>query len=169
MDLGRCVRWVTDVRTSLFRELFLINTRYDLSILNIKEYKVHTDCLILSYLKLLTHYWKTRKYNLKIFVSYNEQNLMNILIFRTPCNSVYICIFRPHMYSVFTHAPFARNSIYSVVTQRDHEYDLNNCQGILSSVLYILRSFVSLEKLSSCLKITESRIESYIVKFRSLY
>lgn len=46
----------------------------------------------------------------------------------------------PH---VFTHAPFARNSIYSVVTQRDHEYDLNNCQGILSSVLYTFRSFVS--------------------------
>lgn len=93
---------------------------------------------------------------------------MNILIFRTPCNSVYICTFRPHMYSVFTHAPFARNSIYSVVTQRDHEYDLNNCQGILSSVLYTFRSFVSLEKLSS-LKIMESRIESYIVKFNSLY
>lgn len=47
---------------------------------------------------------------------------MNILIFRTPYNSIYIRIFRPHMY--YTHAPFARNSIYSVVTQRDHEYDL---------------------------------------------
>lgn len=34
---------------------------------------------------------------------------------------------------------------------------------------YFMHLFVSLEKLSSCLKITESRIESYIVKFSSLY
>ena len=41
-----------------------------------------------------------------------------------------------------THAPFARNSIYSVVTRQDHEYDLNNCQGNLSAPLYICSCFL---------------------------
>lgn len=95
-----------------------------------------------------------------------KQNSMNILIFRTPCNSVYICIFRPHMYSRMllslgiAFIQLSRNEITNMTLTIAKEF---------YRAYFILFVRSSLEKLSSCLKIMESRIESYIVKFNSLY
>lgn len=91
---------------------------------------------------------------------------MNILIFRTPYNSIYIRIFRPHMYSRMllslgiAFIQLSRNEITNMTLQ---QLPRNSIERILyTSFVRLSRKIIELFKIYANRKL-------YLVKFNSLY
>lgn len=93
---------------------------------------------------------------------------MNILIFRTPYNSIYIRIFRPHMYSRMllslgiAFIQLSRNEITNMTLQ---QLPRNSIERILyTSFVRLSRKIIELFKIYANRKFISSNLVRYIKK-----